>query len=487
MSVQNSSARRVLDRDPTPGGVTEGPVTRESGEIRILVENSEYWLRNNGDLAMLAVTLRRLRQRWPDARIGVLTDSPVLLRAYFPTAEGITVFDDDPWAPPTWLEDLAARLGPAAVGPVVLAWLRARTWLPQKARGARRRLKSALTGRHVPPITPRPRPHVGSRRAAASSSALVVLGGGYLTDADAAQCCRVFSLIRAATDHDVPVAMIGQGLGPLDDPALVAMGREALQRVELLALRERRRGPAIAERLGVDRGRVRVTGDDAVELAHDLIDPNSESARGGGDGLGAGIGFCLRVAGYSPVDEAARAAVGTTVRVAAERLRAPLVPLIIAEYRDQDRKSTLPLVAGANRVVPPLPRYVQPTAVADRVSDCRVLVTGAYHLAVFALSQGIPVVAVTSSEYYDDKFLGLADMFGTGLAMIDLGEPDLAERLSSAITRAWDEAPTVRAPLRAAAERQIALSRAAFDEVFAIVERSAGRDLDDDPGGVTAP
>jgi polysaccharide pyruvyl transferase WcaK-like protein len=130
---------------------------------------------------------------------------------------------------------------------------------------------------------------------------------------------------------------------------------------------------------------------------------------------------------------------------------------------------------------------VHPTAVAERVSDCRVLVTGAYHLAVFALSQGIPVVAVTSSEYYDDKFLGLADMFGTGLVMIDLGERDLAERLSSAIAAAWQDAPVVRAPLRAAAERQIALSRAAFDEVFAIVERSADRGADDDPGGVTTP
>lgn len=484
MSVQNSSARRVLDRDPTPGGVDQGAVTQESGQVRILIENSEYWLRNNGDLAMLAVTIRRLRERWPDARIGVLTDSPVLLRAYFPTAEGITVFDEDPWAPPTWLEQIAARVGPAFVGPVVLAWLRARTWLPQKARGARRRLKSALTGTQVPPISPRPRPHIGSRRAVVSSSALVVLGGGYLTDADAAQCRRVFSLIRVAGDHDVPVAMIGQGLGPLDDPTLVAMGREALGTVEMLALRERRRGPAIADRLGVPAGRVRVTGDDAIELAHSLIDPTSDTPRGGGDGLGAGIGFCLRVAGYSPVDESARTAVGATVRHAAERLRAPLLPLIIAEYRDQDRKSTLPLVAGANRVVPPLSRYVHPRAVAERVSDCRVLVTGAYHLAVFALSQGIPVIALTSSEYYDDKFLGLADMFGTGLTMIELGSPDLAERLSAAIASAWEDAPAVRAPLRAAARHQVDLSRAAFDEVFAIVERPRRRGGSNEPDAV---
>jgi len=78
--------------------------TQAARPLRILVENSEYWLRNNGDLAMLTVTLDRMHQRWPDARIAVLTDSPCLLRAYFPRAEGISVFDEDPWPPPTRLE-----------------------------------------------------------------------------------------------------------------------------------------------------------------------------------------------------------------------------------------------------------------------------------------------------------------------------------------------------------------------------------------------
>ncbi|GAA2062404.1 polysaccharide pyruvyl transferase family protein [Williamsia deligens] len=464
MSVDDCSASRVLDRDPASGDAGHSGST----EIRILIENSEYWLRNNGDLAMLAVTIRRLRERWPTARIGVLTDSPVLLRAYFPDAEGITVFDEDPWAPPTPVQELAARVGPAVVGPGVMAWLRTRSFVPQKARGARRRLRSLVTGTVAPPITPRAKPHIGSHRAVRESTMLVVLGGGYITDADAAQCRRVFSLIRHAGDSGVPVAMVGQGLGPLDDPTLLALGREAMRSVEIVALRERRRGPLVADRLGVAPERVRVTGDDAIELAYGVI-PNTESGTGGGT-LGAGIGFCLRVAGYAPVDEDARHTVGLAVRTAAQRLQAPLLPLIIAEYRDQDRRSTLPLVAGANHVVPPLPRYVDPAAVAGRVSQCRVLVTGAYHLAVFALSQGIPVVALTSSEYYDDKFLGLGDMFGDGLTMIALDDPALASRLSTAIADAWTQAPTVRARLREAAREQIALSRAVFDDVFALVE-----------------
>ncbi|MEU0542770.1 polysaccharide pyruvyl transferase family protein, partial [Nocardia sp. NPDC005978] len=117
-------------------------------------------------------------------------------------------------------------------------------------------------------------------------------------------------------------------------------------------------------------------------------------------------------------------------------------------------------------------RFVRPGDVAERVARCRVLVTGAYHLAVFALSQGIPVVALTSTEYYDDKFLGLAEMFGGGVRLIHLDDPDLGELLAAAVRAAWDEAEEVREPLRAGADEQVAASRAGFERLFALLERS---------------
>ena len=51
---------------------------------RILIEHSDHWLINMGDLAMMDVTLSRVRKFWPTARIGVMTEAPHLLRAYFP-------------------------------------------------------------------------------------------------------------------------------------------------------------------------------------------------------------------------------------------------------------------------------------------------------------------------------------------------------------------------------------------------------------------
>jgi polysaccharide pyruvyl transferase WcaK-like protein len=100
-----------------------------------------------------------------------------------------------------------------------------------------------------------------------------------------------------------------------------------------------------------------------------------------------------------------------------------------------------------------------------------VLVTGAYHLAVFALSQGIPVVGLTSSRYYDDKLGGLRDMFGAGLEPVRLDDPDLEHGLGQAVRTAWDRAAELREPLRARAREQIAASRQAFERVFALAER----------------
>ena len=448
--------------------------TQATRPLRILVENSEYWLRNNGDLAMLAVTLDRMHQRWPDARIAVLTDSPCLLRAYFPRAEGISVFDEDPWAPPTRLERLAGHLGPRVVGPIALAGLRLhvrRKQLPDRLRAGRRKLQRLALRRPAPAGVPAretaPLPtgplHPGSAAAAAQSSLVLALGGGYLTDADRAQTVRVLNLVEHACDAGVPVALVGQGLGPLDDPGLQARAAQVLPKVGLIALREGRQGPQILNRAGVAAERVLVTGDDAIELAyHARLDE-----------IGSDIGFCLRVAGYAPVSAGVADLIGRVVRSAAAEHTAALVPLIIAEYRSQDRRSTLPLVRGYADVIAPLPRYVPPIEIARRVARCRVVVTGAYHLAVFALSQGIPVVALTSTAYYDDKFLGLSAMFGQGLTLVRLNDPCLEQKLAMAIDRAWLTALVVREPLRARARTQIDASRAAFDRVATLTQAGA--------------
>ena len=418
-----------------------------------MVQNGEYWLSNKGDLAMLDVTLRRLLQRWPAARVGVLTSAPLLLRAFAPAVEPLTVTGSGAWSRSGPAARLAARLGPGVVGHPSIAWLSAR----DRVGGYRERLATRLGRR-------RSSGHGSGWVPAAASDATLVLaiGGGYLTDVDAEQVHRTLDLLEHAVDRGIPTAMVGQGLGPLDDPVLRDRARSVLPRVDLIALREGLRGPGLLAELGVAAERIVVTGDDAIELGYD--------ARR--DEPGTDIGLCLRAAGYSPVARAARASVARAVTALASETGSTLRPLIISEYRSEDRRSTLPLVAGFPRVAPGLGRYATPRELAGRVARCRVLVTGAYHLAVFALSQGIPVVGLTSSRYYDDKLHGLRDMFEGGLEPIRLDDPDLEHRLGQAVRTAWDRAGELREPLRARAREQIAASQQGFERVFALVEHT---------------
>jgi len=299
--------------------------------------------------------------------------------------------------------------------------------------------------------------------AVADACAVIAVGGGYLTDIDKFQTERTLDLLEYATDHGIPTVMLGQGIGPMTDPTLLARGARVFPRVDLIALREGLRGLELLRSLGVSADRIMVTGDDAVELAYSNRRPQ----------LGGDIGVCLRVADYSPVDAGVRGVVRRVLQSTADEYDAGLVPLIVSEYAAEDRRSTLPLVAGSQRPRKPLGKFASAGALTREVGQCRIVVTGAYHVAVFSLSQGIPVVGLSTSQYYDDKFEGLAAMFGTGLELVRLDEDDLEPRLQKSMQQLWTDAPTLRETLLDGAARQIEASRAAFERAARLIDDAA--------------
>jgi polysaccharide pyruvyl transferase WcaK-like protein len=301
---------------------------------------------------------------------------------------------------------------------------------------------------------------------------VIAMGGGYLTDIDRFQTERTLDLLEYAIEHRIPTAMIGQGIGPMADPDLLRHAARVLPRVDVIALREGLEGPDLLRSLGVSSDRVMITGDDAVELAN-----ASRPAR-----LGTGIGVCLRVAEYSPVPASIQTAIGQILRSTATDLPAALVPLIVSEHSAEDRRSTLPLVSGAPEVIPPLGKYASASALCRRVGECRIVVTGAYHVAVFAFSQGIPVVGLSTSRYYDDKFAGLAAMFGTEPELIRLDQDEVEGRLERSIRRVWTRAPELRPTLLEGAVRQIEASRAAFERVAVLVDGAVTARSGSNPG-----
>jgi polysaccharide pyruvyl transferase WcaK-like protein len=153
------------------------------------------------------------------------------------------------------------------------------------------------------------------------------------------------------------------------------------------------------------------------------------------------------------------------VRAFARRRGAPIVSAPIASYGKGDD------IDVARRLFPEaLHCHVHtPRDAIAQVARCRVVMAGSYHAAVFALSMGIPVVALAGSEYYRDKMLGLADMFGLGCRVEFVRLPDFPSRLDAALEELWGSAPELRPSLLAAADRQIRLVRAAYGRIRDLV------------------
>ncbi|AYF78820.1 polysaccharide pyruvyl transferase family protein [Nocardia yunnanensis] len=420
---------------------------------------------------MMVMTVERLRDRWPQARIGMLTDEPHILRGVLPQAEPVVAHTGGHWGRAGLAGLLDQQAGIHLLGPAAMQW-RAATEVPKHyLRGvknwARREVRQLATGDRAPaPGMPDLPPVPG---ALAEADLVIAQGGGYMTDVDLHQAHRTLNLLEAAQRQGIPNVMIGQGMGPMRDAELLRRAAEVLPGVNLIALREGLRGPKLLAELGVPADKILVTGDDAVEFAYRLRRPE----------IGADLGLCLRISDYSKVSDSARDTLGAVVRREAAALDTALAPLIISEYDDEDRRHTLPLLAGVANARPVIGRAGTAQDVARQVSRCRVLVTSAYHLAVFALSQGIPAVAVTASQYYDDKFYGLADMFDAdtadaGLRIVHLDVDNLDTELTRAIRQLWESAPELRDTLQQKAVEQIDAGRAGLDRVYGLVAGGDG-------------
>ena len=358
---------------------------------------------------MLEVAVTRLARLFPDASVLVLSDTPDLLPRYRPNV------------------------------------------VPLATTGRRAFLKGDV--RH-----PDARTFVD---VVAGARLIVVAGMGGITDAFREFALGVLGTLDLAIRHGVPTAMMSQGMGPLVDPALRGRAAEVLPKVDRIALREARAGVPLLRALGVPSDRLTTTGDDAIELA----------LGHGGRAPGGGLGVNLRASDYSAVDDDIVASVRLGVQRAAARVHAPLVAVPTSRVPGEEDATTIRrLVRGYDAVLEGGFSFDGPRDVVEQITRCRVIVTGSYHAGLFALARGIPVVGLARSAYYVDKFLGLADQFGCGceVVILDNAVPD---EIDAAVQRLWPAAEDLRSDLLAAAERQLAEGRAAYQHLRSLVAR----------------
>lgn len=416
--------------------------------MRIVVEPSDYYLKNAGDSAMLSTALSRLSSRLPGADLQVFNDDPEGLDAL---GRGVSALDI--YGRRTWLDDgfLAAPLAAA---------------LPARTAQVLRRRAPDLVGRLWElKLRRAPQDKAALRaflRSIREADAVLVTGMGGVTDAFPEYATGVLQTLALALESGVrPVAMLGQGFGPLRDPALRELARRVLPRLSLIGVREKRVSVPLLRELGVPAERIVVTGDDALELA-----ASAAIREGPGDGLGVN----LRLAPYSGVSADMTVGVRQALTKALARLSTYAVPIPISRTGgEEDLTAIVSLVPVRADQLAAAERVRTPEDVIELVGRCRVVVTGSYHAAVFALARGRPAICLVGSAYYEVKFEGLADMFGAGCEVLRIDDPRLTAKLSERLDRLWADADLLHDGLVASAEAQIQAGRQAYDRLRAMI------------------
>jgi polysaccharide pyruvyl transferase WcaK-like protein len=412
-----------------------------SNSLRILIDHGQYDHLNIGDTAMLQACVAGLYGEWPGAEIMVLTNSPGRLSEYCP---GVT--------------------------PVSLAYARvpAIGRLPWPVRSASERLARAAAP-YLSDARPARMSQAGQPRtlvqAVRSAGLVVASGGGYITDKWSRHATGVLRVLRLAQHLGKPTAMLGQGLGPITQPALRARASAVLPHLAILGLREGQLGGRLALELGARHAAVTITGDDALAVIPD---------KGLADGQALGIN--LRVADYAGVDSSDARAISAILLRSAQELAAPIEALPISgQPADSDVATIGALMAGARGRGGVTPGELPTTdSLAASAASCRAIVTGSYHAAVFGLAQGVPAVCLTKSAYYDAKFAGLKALFPTACSVLSVAEPDFGNRLTAAVANAWHLPRPAREAAMHSAISQRESGRKAYTRLREAVEMADG-------------
>jgi polysaccharide pyruvyl transferase WcaK-like protein len=386
---------------------------------------------------MLRVAARRVRELWPEAVIGVITDAPERLAVECPGTIPVPATGRN-----AWLE-------------VPVFGQRLHGLLPQRAATDLRRFERLLRARwpRAATIVVRARERLkGSDSTELSqflewsgrSDVVFVTGAGLLTDEFATRAISVLALLDLALRRGATTVLMGQGVSRLTDTELLRVSRQILPRVDLIGLREERTGRPVLAALGVPDSKMITTGDDALELAYTARQDRLH---------GCGLGVAIRVARYSGISDEILNLVSGVVKEVSARRSAPLIPIPIS--RAEDDAAVLHRIFTQDQTV-------AASSPIELVRRCKVVVAGSYHAAVFALAQGIPAVGLAASEYYLQKFEGLAGQFGQHFSFVRLDDRSAAERLRDAVDGAWESAEELRTELLADTQRQIVAGRKAY-------------------------
>jgi colanic acid/amylovoran biosynthesis protein len=446
-------------------------IAAEGRAVRILLDQAVYDQRNKGNVALLQAAVHKVSQLWPTATIEVLTEAPYLLKLYCPTVHPVSVHPWHNWSHAHQRFDRLRGRVPRLILQLLLE-LREEAWhrFPGSVTGEwRRKFQTRLSARPAsaefeqPVTSPSAEPSQDLEQAIQNADLVVATGGGYLCDVnDKDYTLQVFATLERAIQLGKPAVMAGQGVGPLNEPGLRARLGKLLPALELILIREPYLARPLLESLGVAPERVIMTGDDAIEMTYAA----RTTLRGNY------IGVNLRAARYTQVNESYVEKIRPAIHQVARTFAAPLIALPISSHvQEGDREIIQQILKGYPKISVDWQRFDLPLNLIKKIGRCRVVVTGSFHPAVFALAQGIPAVGLVKSPAYQGKFGALRDEFGSACQLIHLDDARLSEKIIAAVETAWASADQVAPVLLRAAVRQIEWQSAGYQCLYDQVTR----------------
>jgi polysaccharide pyruvyl transferase CsaB len=254
-------------------------------------------------------------------------------------------------------------------------------------------------------------------------------GGGILYDADARKYLREVTLAQEA---GVPVMLYGIGAGPLKDPAVQAMVRETLNKVDVITVRERG-ARRVLEEAGVEH-EIIVTADPALLLEPEAL-PRGALRREGFEGRQTVIGMSVREPGVAAPNldpNVYHALIANAADFMVDRFDAHVV-FVPMEHSVLDSQHSHAVIAGMLRaqratVLKGEYRSGQLLTLMKRFSFA---VGMRLHFLVFAALQRVPFVALP----YASKVNGFLEDLQMQAPPINLVNPG---RLIAHLDQQWD-------------------------------------------------
>lgn len=288
---------------------------------------------------------------------------------------------------------------------------------------------------------------------------LLVSGGGSLVQDVTSARSAVYYLgtMLAAAARGVPVAVVGQGIGPLRRPWVRRLARVAYERTAAVSVRDAA-SAALLQALGV-------SGD--VHLGADLalLAPSAAAERARALVQAAGLDPARPLLAVAPrswpglLDAAALGRVAGTV-ARARGLQVMALPF--DRVRDAAVAAAVARAAGGRVVA-----VERPDEAMAVVGLAALVLAVRLHALVFAVAGGVPAVALA----YDPKVAAFAAEAG----LASVRQAAAAAEVEAALAAAWDAREATRAALAAAVPRLRARARAGVECLGRLLEDSAAR------------